>query len=254
MGKQERTTYKAGRLVYTSEHPQRPDAPRERRAKQSPSSYERQVLNFNRAWQDLELLLAANFGQRDWFLTFTYDDAHLPPDRAGSQREFTNFLARLKRWTRKTGHELRYVYTTEEMPDEPGLPRRLHHHAVIRGNGLDPETIQAIWGRGMVHAQPFLDGAHDIYETRARYMVKERHPGQPGRKTGLRAWSASRNLTRPQSETELIPEGLTVCPPPGAYILDHREEVNSFGRFRYYKYLLPIEPDAPPDDPPLPVF
>ena len=245
MAKQELTTVQAGPLVYRSIHPQRPDAPRERRTKQSASSYARQVLNFNASWQELELLLAANFGRRDWWVTLTYDDDHLPADRSAAQKAFTNYIARLNRQLKKKGAELRYVYTTEEMPDEPGGKSRLHHHAVIGGEALSAEEIKTIWGRGYVHVDRFLDGSHDIYETRARYLVKERHPGVPGRKTGLRAWSASRNLKRPQAVTEEVPDGLTICPPAGAYVLDRREEVNAFGRFGYLKYLLP-EPDAPP--------
>jgi len=235
-------TIKAGPLVRQAIFPCTGPAeePRIRKAKQRLSSAARQRLNYNAAWQRLELILAANFGRADWWVTWTFDDAHLPPDRDGAARSMRNFLARLRRYLKRRGAALRYVYCIEEMPDEPGGSRRLHLHGVISGEGLDPDTIRAVWGCGYVHIEPFLDGSHDCYETRARYLIKERHPGVVGRKTGLRGWTASRNLRPPEETTETVPEYVTLTAPAEAYVLDSHEERNAFGEFVYLKYLTPV--------------
>jgi len=241
MGKNRLKTVRAGRLVYAVcySQPSAADEPAERQAKSKTSSAARQRLNFKAAWQKLELSLAANFDRRDWFVTLTYDDENLPADRKAAGAEMGKFLRALRLQRRRNGKELRYVYNIEEMPDEPGGSRRLHHHAVINAAGDPGEVLQELWGRGIVHVEPLLDGPNDSYEARARYIVKERQPGEFGRKTGLRAWIPSRNLRKPETTSELVPESVTVAAPPGAYILDRHGEQNAFGAYAYIKYLLP---------------
>lgn len=234
-------TVTAGRLVYAVCYTQSTaaDGPQERRAKSRLSSAARQRMNFRAAWQKLELTLAANFSRRDWFVTLTYDDAHLPPDRKAAGACMGKFLRALRYQRRQNRRELRYVYNIEEMPDDPLGPRRLHHHAVINCAGDPVETLAALWGRGQVHVEPLLDGPDDSYEARARYLVKERQPGEPGRKTGLRSWIPSKNLVKPQVESELVPDTVTIAAPPGAFILDSHGEQNVYGAYSYLKYLLP---------------
>ena len=239
-------TVTAGRLVYAVCYAQAGagDGQTERREKRKLSSAARQRLNFRAAWQKLELQLAANFDRRDLFITLTYDDEHLPADRKAAGAEMGKFLRALREQRKRTGRELRYIYNIEEMPDEPGGAGRLHHHLVINAAGDDGETVRALWGRGQIHAEPLLDGPNDSYEARARYIVKERQPGQLGRKTGLRSWIPSRNLQKPVTESVLVPETVTVTAPPGAFILDRHGEQNCYGAYAYIKYLLPERPDA----------
>lgn len=241
MGKNRLKTVTAGRLVYACAYTQATgaDTPAERQAKRRMSSAARQRLNFRAAWQKLELILAANFGQQDWFVTLTYDDAHLPPDRNAARGEMGKFIRALRQQRKRRGQELLYVYNIEEMPDEPGSRKRLHHHAVINCAGDPEETLQALWGRGIVHIEPLLDGPNDSYEARARYLVKERQPGEVGRKTGLRAWIPSRNLKKPEVTSELVPDTVTIDAPPGAFILDRHGEQNTYGSYLFLKYLLP---------------
>jgi len=244
MGKNRVKTVKAGRLVYSVCYTQATaaDDKTARQAKQKISSAARQMLNFRAAWRKLELILAANFDRHDWFVTLTYDDAHLPPDRKAAGAEMGKFFRALRDQRKHDGKELLYAYNVEELPDEPGGERRLHHHAFINCAGDPEEVLQALWGRGVVYVEPLLDGPNDSYEARARYFVKERHPGAPGRKTGARAWIPSKNLKPPEVTSELVPDTVTVAAPPGAYILDHDEKQNVFGTFKFIKYLLPEKP------------
>jgi len=233
-------TVTAGRLVYAVAYSRAlgSEEPAVRQAKTKISSAARARLNFKAAWQKLELLLAANFEADDLFVTMTYDDAHLPPDRDEAIKRVRAYIGRLRRQRKRHGLELRYLYNVEEMPDEPDGQRRLHHHMVVSRGDL--EELRSLWGCGAVHIERLLDGDFDSYEARARYMVKERHPGQLGRKVGLRAWVPSRNLVKPSVETQTVPEGVVVAAPPGAFVLDRHEESNGYGMYVYIKYLLPM--------------
>ena len=241
MGKNRVKTVTAGRLVYAVCYTQvtAADGRQARQAKQKVSSAARQLLNFRAAWQKLELILAENFVWSDWFVTLTYDDEHLPSDRKSAIAEVGKFVRALRQQRKQAGKDLLYAYNVEEMPDEPDGERRLHNHIFINCAGDDPETLQALWGRGYVHVEPLLDGPNDSYEARARYFVKERHPGTLGRKTGARAWIPSKNLKKPETTSELVPESVTITAPPGAYVLDRDAKQNSYGAFVYIKYLLP---------------
>lgn len=239
MGKNRIKTVTAGRLVYAVcySQPMASDEPAERAAKRRASSLARQKINFRAAWQRLEMELAANFPPSAAWATLTYDDEHLPADRAGAKKEIKKFLRRLRDQYRRRGWELKYDYNVESVPDDPGAPHRLHHHIAITPN--DPETIKTLWHGGQAHVERLLDGEFDSYEARARYMVKERHPDTVGLKKGERAWTPSRNLVKPVVTSELVPDSVTITPPPGAFVLERYGDTNYFGQYTYLKYLLP---------------
>lgn len=241
MGKNRLKTVKAGRLVYAVcySQPSAADEPRERAAKSRLSSAARQRLNFRHAWQKLELEIAANFAAGDRFVTLTYGDGHLPENRDGAIKYMGKFLRKLRQQRKRRGEELKYIYVTEEMSSEPGRPGRLHHHLIVNACAGDEETIPALWAAGQVDMQRLLEDPRDGYEARARYLVKERHPGAVGRKVGLRAWTPSRNLVKPEVSSELVPENLTLAAPVGAFVLDRSEDANAFGSYVCIKYLLP---------------
>lgn len=244
MGYNRIKTVQAGRLVssvcYTAPMPS--DAPRERAGKSRISTAARQKINHRAAWQKLELLLAANFSRSDGFGTLTYDDAHLPGTVEEAAAYMRRFLRRLRAAFRRAGQELRYIYVTESMEDAPGEPGRLHHHIVVNGGPDVWPLINALWRAGQVHIEPLLEGQNDGYEARARYMVKERKPGTPGRRTGARAWTPSKNLDKPKVTTELVPDTMTITAPPGAFILEQYGDINCWGSFLFLKYLLPELP------------
>lgn len=239
MGKNRIKTVTAGRLVYAVcySQPMASDAPAERAAKSRASTAARQKLNFRAAWQRLELELAANFTASDGWATLTYDDEHLPPDRAGAKKEINKFLRCLRGQYRRRGLELKYIYNTESVPDDPTTARRLHHHIVL--SPYVPELIKSLWHGGQVHTEQLLEGEFDTYETRARYMVKERHPEAQGLKRWERAWTPSRNLAKPVVTSELVADSVTITPPPGAFVLERYGDTNYFGQYTYLKYLLP---------------
>lgn len=246
MGKNHIKTITAGRLVYEvcySKPGDPGDTPAERAAKRRASTAARQKLNFRAAWQRLELLLAANFSPSDCWATLTYDDEHLPADRAAAKKEINKFLRRLRDQYRRRGWKLKYIYNTESVPNAPGGARRLHHHIVL--SPYNAELIKSLWHGGQAHTETLLDGDFDSYEPRARYMVKERHPETQGLEKGERAWTPSRNLAKPIPTHRDVDDTLTNQPPPGAFVLERYADDNYFGSYTYIKYLLPIKRKPP---------
>lgn len=125
--------------------PAKGDSPRVRAAKRAASTAAQQFMNLKNSWRELELKLAANFGQKDHVVTFTYDDTHLPADKETAGREFQKFIRKLRGARRRRLDALLYVYATEGfhskaacsflMEDGYLEDRRPHHHAVINWTG-----------------------------------------------------------------------------------------------------------------------
>lgn len=234
----------AGRLVRAVCYTQvlATDAPRARAEKAKCSSAARKKLNYRFAYQKLQMQLAANFTRRDLYVTLTYDDAHLPPNRKAAKKQVAAFFDRMRRQYRRSGKELRYVYVTQELQSDGS--RRLHHHLIISATGAgDYDTIRALWPNGdNVEILPIGETemyVHDDFLELAQYLLHERNPDAPATAVGDRGWNASRNLRKPAEESEMVDESVTVTAPPGAYILDTDHKQNEYGCYDYIVYLLP---------------
>lgn len=214
------------------------EAGRRRGGRSRPTCAAQQFYNDKCSWRELELVLAANFGARDWVITSTYDDAHLPPGKREADECFKKFIRKLRAARRKRGEELRYVYVTEGWHgkaedayfggDEGLEDRRLHHHWVVNCTGPgDLEEIRSLWiGGGYVRAEPV-----DIhyYRELAKYFTKEAREFGRAR-PGERTWRGSRNLERYEVEYVDIPlDGVTLAPPPGAVDYQSFTEHNPYG-------------------------
>lgn len=144
------------------------DGPAERAAKNNMSTAAQERINLRRAWQKLEMLLAANFGPRDLHVVFTYDDEHLPPNRGSANKLLRKIFPQLRLYRRARGQETRYIYVTEQLSAEGG---RLHHHVVLNGTGDDLEVLRSLWPYGQVDIER-LD-VWQGYEALAKYLTKE---------------------------------------------------------------------------------
>lgn len=229
-------TITAGRLViavlYSMPTPR--STPEERSALREISSAAQMALNNRRAWQKLELLLAANFGRRDLVVELTYDDAHLPPSKTEAVKLIRKFLSWLRAHRKARDQELRYVYVTEQLSAEGG---RLHHHLVINGTGTDLEVLRSLWPYGNVKLEQLDDWQG--YEALAKYLTKEaREVGRP--EPGKKCWVSSVGLKKPVAENEMVKDNLTLAAPPGAIILSAPPPVrNQYGEFTTIKYIKP---------------
>ena len=86
---------------------------RRRAGRCRPTCAAQQFYNNKCSWHELELKLATNFGGRDWVLTLTYDDGHLPPDKRSADKFLQKFFRKLRTARRRRKEELRYIYATE---------------------------------------------------------------------------------------------------------------------------------------------
>lgn len=237
-------TVRGGRLVFGVCYSQAmaSDSPKARAAKNKCSTQARKALNFRAAWQKLRLLLAANFGRGDLWITLTYDDEHLPDGRREAKKRMTLFLDRLRAVRKRSGEELRYIYNTEEITEDGS--RRLHHHLVLSAGSArrDYELIRSLWTFGdNIEIRKLGEDklCSDDFLELAQYMCKERDPDAKVYNVGDKCWVGSRNLQRPQTESELVDDNMTITAPPGARIIDSHSERNEYGSYDYIVYLLP---------------
>lgn len=226
-----------------------PGNQKRRGARINPSSAAQTFMNLKNSWRQCELLIAANFTQGDKVLTLTYDNAHLPQDKAKADWILYNKLIReLRAIRRKRGQELYALYVTEGlhglcsydgfMDDTDWEDHRIHHHLVINGTGPgDLEEIKSLWSYGCyVRLEP-LDIHY--YQELAKYLTKEaREFGRA--KVGERTWRCTRNLSKPTVEYDDVGDNLTLAPPPGAVDIEHLDKPNpeGYGELICMRYLL----------------
>ena len=236
---------RAGRLVcavvYTT--PTAGDSSRARAEKQHASNEAREKLNARTSFEKLERALAANFDSGDLYVTFSYDDKHLPADRSAAVRRMRAFAPKLRAARRERGETLSYVYVTEGA--YPG--GRLHHHMVLNSTGKDIKELKELWKYGdNVEVRRLKFNEDYTYGDLASYLTKEpREWGNP--RVGEKTWTPSIGLRRPQQETCSVPDNLTLVAPPEAVAVEvQRSESNGFGSYSWIKYLLPPESGRKP--------
>ncbi len=225
------------------------DPPRARAEKSMATSLARQKINLKRSCQQLELILFGNFGRDDFFITLTYDDEHLPAERAKAVKRVKKFLSDLRKARKKRGQQLKYVYVTEDKHDDA----RVHHHLVINGTGHDIDEMRALWP----------DGHSYINNIRPRelgnlagYFTKE--PREYGQIKNRRTWNASQNIKRPeQPKPQMVSDLMTLTVPAGAETLESSGgdiRIGEYGTYAYIKYIFPdtgdlLAPREPSYDP-----
>lgn len=215
-------------IIYTAPEPM--DGKRARAEKSKATTAAQKAMNDKAARGRLEMMLAANFVGYDLFVTLTYRDGDLPPNRAAAVKVLRRFIKALREHRKVRGQELKYIYTTEEKHGEA----RLHHHLVINGTGADMELIRSLWPYGDVIDMEYI-GQRD-YETWALYLTKESVTGRP---VGAQMWTASRNLKKPIVRSEYVPNDTALAVPVGCHIIEKEERVTEFGSYCYIKYRLP---------------
>lgn len=225
---------RAGRLGYAVLYTRSSiaDAPRARAEKSRATSLARQKINLRRSWEQLELILFGNFGRNDLLLTLTYDDEHLPPDRAQAVRRVKKYLDTLRKTRKRRGQTLKYVYVTEDKHGDG----RLHHHMVVNGTGHDIEDLRALWPDGYVKINNIRP--RELGDL-ARYLTKE--PREYGKAKNRRTWSASQNLKRPERpKPQIVSDLVTLSVPAGAETVESSGgdiRIGEFGTYAYIKYI-----------------
>lgn len=220
-------------VQYTAIHTQNQTARREARSQISTPA--RESLNAKMSWQKLMLVLAANFKSSDIVVTLTYRDANLPQRREDADRLLSNFIRAFRSARRSHSPPASFIYV--RVTEGYHSDGRLHHHLILNATGEDYELIRQLWQKNGDNID-FERFGSDGAERWAKYLTKE--PREKGRRyVGDRTWRCSRGLKRPDSYYEYVEEGDNLMPPPGAFVTDKTECINSYGRFCHMMALLP---------------
>lgn len=220
-------------VIYTAPEPR--DGPQVRAQKSRATSEAQKRMNDRSARERLEMEIATNFTRRDLFLTYTYDDEHFPATRKEAENNLKKVIRSLRSVRRKQGHELKYIYVTENEHGEG----RIHHHLIINATERDIETLLSLWPYGdVVDIEPLGKAEWGQW---AGYMTKE--GGE--RPVGRRMWTPSRNLKKPTIRSYYVPDNATLEIPREAEIMegDRHDEGPAFYWFVKYR-LLPTRWDT----------
>lgn len=211
----------------------RPDR-HERVAARNCSSELRQKLNDKTAAEKFKRVLASNFKPGDMVVTLTYSDDRLPttPEQAVKQR-LKPFISKLRKEYQDLGDPFKYVYVTECRHGEA----RLHHHIVVPDIPELREIIRKHWakngtvtGFNRINSKGYRDWAY--------YLSKE--PRKTGRRyVGLRMWTPSLGLNKPEVTTYEISDKDTYEPPAGVVILENRVTQWEWFSGQYVSYYAP---------------
>ncbi len=133
-----------------------------------------------------------NFSRGDYTITLTFEKA---TNRKQAQRDFVNYIKRLKRLYIRLGLELRYLYVYEGR----SKGTRPHYHVVLNsGTGLNRDDIEQLWGRGTTQTKLLQPDDKEFCEALCEYLSKEmKHAAK-----FERSWNCSTNLLRPDIVTD----------------------------------------------------
>ena len=170
-----------------------------RRKRELASSLAQQAKNEKYSKRRFVQIVNTNFSPAALVLHLTYDDGSRPApgDKESCDRDFTNFIRRMRRYMKKNGRgEAKWVSVGEyDRVDEDGTVHgRPHFHMIVEGD-ISRDELEALWCRrngeklGLTRCER-LDFDHGSVEGLVRYMLK--------RNKFERRWRMSRNLKMPE--------------------------------------------------------
>lgn len=148
-------------------------------------------LNDKNARKYLERKINQNFGDKDIWMTLTYDDDHLPQDGDidAAEKDMVNYIKRVNYQRGKRGMaNAKYIYVTEY---SPRAEIRWHHHIVMDG-ALDMDTLEKCWRKGRRNEVRRLQKDENGLSGLANYIVK-----QKDRLKSEKRWHCSQGLKEP---------------------------------------------------------
>lgn len=149
-------------------------------------------LNAKNSLKSLVRIVNNNFDETGFFVTPTFDNAHLPADAAEAKRIVKNYLARLRRSAEKQGSVFKWVQIVE-CGEKKG---RIHVHLIV--SGADVSALMKQWKCGIVEVSP-LKASESGFTALAKYHGKTRGKRRNNLTLGnCKTWTCSRNLERPK--------------------------------------------------------
>lgn len=229
------------------------DAPRVRAAKKKATSEAMRRSNNIRRHTKLELQLAANFPTAGSALvcTLTYDDEHAPKARRPSQArravqaDFRKFLDRMRRARKRMRlADVVAFWAIEVLTAANG---RWHVHLVINNTGQDYDAIRKAWSFGReIEIEPLEISPEKDWAALASYLTKESREVQDAEsRPGLNAWSHTRNIRQPETETVIVPDDYQIEVPDNATVLLDERRSTEYASFQVVKLRYDMPPARP---------
>ena len=170
-----------------------------RAKKAKPTSEVRALLNEKNQKEYLAHLASTNFTDRDYYITLTYNDEHLPKNYDEAVRELKKYIARAKYRAAKQGKTLKIIAVT----GYGSKRKRLHHHLIISGCFMPYEIID-LWkgrekkSRGFVEVNPLQFNQFGVaIDNLLKYFYKHIEENKKLGITGS-GYYRSRNLAEPE--------------------------------------------------------
>lgn len=185
----------------------------------------------------LAQIINSNYGAGDGWMTLKYDEAHLPADYEGAERDMENLLKKLRREYRKLyGRAPLLVWVTANWSPRRKAPARLHQHMVVPADAI--ELVRRLWWGGSVIAVE-MDNRAD-HSDLAAYIEDNVHD-----RPGAHHWHTSRGMARPiYTEPVEVEDIEEIKPEKGSVIKEHSSSVDEDGRVTC-TYLRCVLPEAP---------
>lgn len=214
------------------------DTPMQRREKRKASSEAQRRMNRIYSYQHLELELAVNFPTPGSALVvvLTFDDKHMPRDRAAALRRLDYFREKLNASYDAAGIERPVIFWAPEVLTSAS--GRWHFHIVITNSGNDLEIIRRCWTYGTdIEAEKLRVDAEKNHETLAKYMTKELRECQDcDSKPGLHGWSHTRNAKKPETDTLTVPDDYKLEAPEDSTVLIDEHRTTEWASWHVMKY------------------
>ena len=246
------------------------DSAETRAAKAMSTSKAQRYINLKNAAEKLQMLLCANFDDRNaCFCTFTFSDDNLPANRKMTRQMFTAYISNLRRIWQRAGNTLLYIYNVEgsSLVSDPSAVQpdnvrwevkpwevksrwslvdkkvskkegvRFHIHAFLLLPKKDRELIKNKWQYGQVYINPIKVSLPDTFYRLSYYVTKEsRNKAIP---SGSRSYVPSRNLEQPIIEGHWCDAHEVFLPPANAEDVKTGSETTDYSNFQYISYRLP---------------
>lgn len=228
------STIRAGRVVRQVLFTPRDANPNRRRGGITLSKEDKKKANIKTSADKLLVLVCANFSPGDWWVTLSYDDAHVPQTRQESQKPLRKFMRKFRKYRKDNQDSFKYVYCTQVTTENGG--RRIHHHMIMQWeDNSDREKIKELWeGGSITHSERLKDIPH-IYEV-VKYMCRE--PRELGVYVpGEQMWTPSRGLIRPKPEFITIDsDSIDINLPVGCTELKSATQIPGYGGYKAILY------------------
>ncbi len=135
-------------------------------------------------------LVNENFGEGDYWITLTYEDACHPKTEEEAKRNIANYLKRMNRRRKKRGlGNARYIYIMEWEQEPEGT--RCHYHLLVEG-GIDRNELEDMWKFAKINDSSRIHPNEEGIAGLAAYMADKK------RRKGSRRWVSSKNLKQPK--------------------------------------------------------